>query len=163
MKIRAQDLLNISDEKRYEVDIVRMDTPDNIFLRRIEDVKGDITFYYDLEDRLAADVFLQGSMVCPCALTLEDVPVPFEIRDEDHVTFTVQEAGFYVRDGITLEELVLSVILPEVPIKVVKNDKIEYPRGDGWTFMSEKDYEESRSDPRLEILREYKYDEEEEE
>ena len=62
-----------------------------------------------------------------------------------------------------IEKIVLNIVFPEVPIKVVKNEKIEYSRGDGWSFVSEEDYESSKKDeidPRLQKLKEYKFEEE---
>ena len=74
-----------------------------------------------------------------------------------------EEDGFLFNESTEAEELAVHIILPEAPIKVVKNKKIEYSRGDGWSFVSEEDYESSRKDeidPRLQKLREYKFEEE---
>ena len=63
---------------------------------------------------------------------------------------------------MAIDRLVEYIVWPEVPIKVVKKEKIEYSRGDGWSFVSEKDYESSREDeidPRLQKLMEYKVEE----
>ncbi len=160
MKITQNDLYRIDTERNYPVDMERYDV-DNVFLKRLEKVSGYITFYYDIEDKLVIDYSLSGTMICPCAVSLEDVEVPFELSDNDLVTFKDGEEGFYVRDGISLEELVYEIVFPEVPIKVVKKEKIVYSSGDGWAFVSEEDFRNERIDPRLAKLKEYKFEEEE--
>ena len=162
MKILLKDLVNIADEKTYEFDIDSYVVENNIFLRRIENVQGYISFFYDLCEELRVEYHLDGNMICPDAITLEDVEVPFELQDELKVVKKEDEDGFFLDHDMTIEEMALYLIGPEVPIKVVKNEKIEYSRGDGWSFVSEEDYESSREDeidPRLQKLKEYKFEE----
>ena len=81
MKILLRDLHNISDEKNYEVDIKDIKINDNIYLKRIIDTKGKITFFYDINDELNIEYHLEGIMICPDSYTFEDVEVPFELED----------------------------------------------------------------------------------
>lgn len=162
MKILLKDLVNIADEKVYEFDIASLNVENNIFLRRLEEVQGYICFFYDASEELRVEYHLGGNMICPDAITLEDVKVPFEIQDEDKVVHKEDEEGFYLGKDMSIEEMALYLVGPEVPIKVVKNEKIEYSRGDGWSFVSEEDYKSSREDeidPRLQKLKEYKFEE----
>ncbi len=163
MKIYLKDLINIVNEKVYPVSIENYEVKDNVFIRRLCDTKGDLTFYYDAADELRVNYHLKGQMVCPCAISLEDVYVPFEIDEDDIVVSDPQKEGFLLDSNREVDDLVLSLVLPEVPIKVVKKEKIEYSRGDGWAFVSEKDYESSKKDeidPRLQKLKEYRFEEE---
>ncbi len=156
-----KDLLNIADEKVYEVDINSYEVNDNVFIRRIENVYGEIAFYYD-GDELRINYRIIGNMVCPDAFTLEDVILPFDLSLDDKIVEDENEDGFYLVSDMTIEEMALYIILPEVPIKVVKNEKIEYSRGDGWSFVSEEDFESScqdEIDPRLQKFKEYKFKE----
>ena len=164
MKIMLKDLVNIADEKAYEFDIDSYSVNDNLFLRRIEKVGGYISFYYDSSDELRVNYHIGGNMICPDAITLEDVEVEFDIEDDQKVVHNENDDGFYLNSDMSIEEMALYLIVPEVPIKVVKNEKIEYSRGDGWSFVSEEDYESSRADeidPRLQKLKEYKFEEDE--
>ena len=95
-------------------------------------------------------------------ISLEDVYVPFDLSDDDKVVGKPDEEGFLMDENKDIEKMVLYIVLPEVPIKVVKKEKIEYSRGDGWAFVSEKDYESSKKDeidPRLQKLKEYRFEE----
>ena len=52
------------------------------------------------------------------------------------------------------------MILMEVPLKVVKEGLIEYPKGNGWEVVRESDQVEERPiDPRLAKLKDFKLDE----
>lgn len=162
MIIKLSDLINLAKEKTYPVDIDKYEVKENVFLRRLEDVQGDISFYYDAADELRINYHIIGNMVCPCAISLEDVYVPFDLSEDDRVVHKENEDGFYLNEDMSVEKLVEYIVWPEVPIKVVKKEKIEYSRGDGWSFVSEKDYESSREDeidPRLQKLMEYKVEE----
>ncbi len=162
MKIYLNDLNRISTRRDYPVSIEKMEIEDNIYLRRLENVNGVISFYYDYENELHITYELQGMMICPCAVTLEDIEVPFELKDDENVVNDENEEGFYLKDSLEIEDMVYYILLPEVPIKVVKNEKIEYPRGDGWVFVTEEDLESSKKDeidPRLQKLSEYRFEE----
>ena len=123
MKIYLKDLMNIADEKVYPVDIDSYDVKDNLFLRRLENVAGDVSFYYGPADDLRINYSLSGDFICPCAFTLEDVRVPFELNDDDRVVTKQDEEGFFLDNATEIETAVLQIVLPEVPIKVEKKRK----------------------------------------
>ena len=159
MKIMLRDLLNIADEKLYQVNVLEHKVENNIFLRGIKDVEGDISFYYDSLDKLRINYEIKGYMVCPDSITLEDVDVFFHLCDDTEVTNDENEEGFFLNRDMSIEEMVLHIVLPEVPIKVEKNNETMYYSGDGWTICSEEEYNNSakeKIDPRLEKILEYK-------
>ena len=159
MQIRVRDLLNIADEKVYEVDINNIKIDNYPYLRSIKEVKGYITFYYDVMDKLYIEYSLSGIMVCPDSYTLKDVDVDFDIESDEPVVFKENEDGFFIYGDMDLVELVKIIVLPEAPIKVEKNNKTMYHYGDDWSFMSEEEYDKTKKnkiDPRLEILKDYK-------
>ena len=162
MKILLKDLVNIADDKTYDFNIESFVIENNLFLRRLENVQGFISFYYDASDELRVNYHIAGNMICPDAVTLEDVSVDFDLEKDEKVVNNENEDGFYLNSDMSMEEMAKYIVIPEVPIKVVKNEKIEYSRGDGWSFVSEEDYESSREDeidPRLQKLKEYKFEE----
>lgn len=162
MIINIKDLVNIANTKQYPVDIDVLNVDNHLFIRRLENVKGDISFYYDASDKLHINYELKGYMVCPDAITLEDVLVEFDLNEDEYVVHKENEDGFYFNESKSLEDMIVYIVSPHAPIKVVKNEKIEYSRGDGWSFVSEKDYELSKKDeidPRLQKLLEYKIEE----
>ena len=159
--INKKDLVTLKKERVYEIDLKEYIYKDNIFLRRIEDVKGYIAFDLNYDEDVIIDYHLVGKMICPCAITNEDVEVPFDIKEEELLAFKESDEGYYFPDEMEINDLVAYIISPEAPIKVVKKGKIEYPRGDGWALLSEAEEKKSKIDPRLAILKDYKFDKEE--
>ena len=160
MKISIKELC-ACDQRTYPADIAFYRVDGNVFLKGIKDVTGDVIFYRDSSDRLVIDYQLQGYFICPDAYTLEDVEVHFDLSDSQIVCFSQNEEGYYLKDAQELEELILDICLPEVPIKVEKSGKTSYYSGDGWSCMSEEDYlnsQKDKIDPRWEKLMEYKED-----
>ena len=163
MKIYLKDLMNIMGVRSYPIEMKNYEIRDNLFLRRLENVEGDISFYYGADEELRISYSLKGTMICPCAISLEDVEVPFFLKEDEPVVHKEEEEGFLLNESIEAEELAAHIILPEAPIKVVKKEKIEYSRGDGWSFVSEEEYNASKKDeidPRLQKLKEYRFEEE---
>ena len=162
MKVLLKDLLNIPERKTFTVDIAHLEIKDDVFITGLKDVSGQISFYYDLSDRLFIDYKLSGNMLCPDALTLEDVEVPFDLAEDKEVVSRESDDGFYLLDGLELEELVVYIVSPEAPISVEKKGETMYYSGDGWTILSEEEYNKNskaKIDPRLEKLLEYKEEE----
>lgn len=159
MLIRIRDLANIADEKVYEVDIKTINIDDNPYLKRLENNEGYISFYYDYSDRLCIAYELAGQMVCPDSITLEDVYIDYNLESDEPVTFKENEEGFFIYGDTEIGEMVYNIVLPEVPIKVENCNKTGYYSGDGWSIMSEEEYDKGqkeRLDPRLQVLKDYK-------
>ena len=102
MKIQFKDLVNIATEKIYSVDIKSYEVKDNIYLRRIEDVVGDISFYYDISDELRVNYEIQGKMICPDAYTLEDYEVDFDLTDEEYALVLTHSRDHYINNNIPM-------------------------------------------------------------
>ena len=161
MLIKINDLVS-NDSLEYDVDFDCIEVSNNPYLNRLENVKGYIHFYYDVIDKLKINYHLVGDFICPCAITLQDVDVAFDMQDEDNVIFDENDDGFYIYGDMNLEELVLFIVTPEIPIKVVKNKKIDYSINGEFSFVSEEQYESEKRnkiDPRLQKLKEYKFEE----
>lgn len=158
MKICFKDLLNIADEKKYDLKADYIEVKDNTFITGIKDVSGDVYFYYDNDD-LIIDYKLKGIMICPDSMTLEPVEVPFDIENNDVVTKDSEEEGFYFDKDMTLEEFISYVVIPEAPIIVENPNKKGYYSKGNWTILTEEEYNKrckEEIDPRLAKLLEYR-------
>lgn len=145
--IYLKDLGNIVDEKVYEFYFDSIEIQNNLFIRRIEKVDGYFIFYYDESDKLKIEYKMVGNMICPDAYTLEDVEVPFEIEETENAITSMENEGIYLQSTTNEADIVKQIILPIVPIKVAKNEKIEYSNKCDWSFSKEEDF--VREDPRL--------------
>lgn len=159
MKLKLNELLNLKKDRVFELDNVDIDVKDNLFLRGLKKLDGYIAFYLDVSDSLIIEYDFKGYMVCPDSRTLEDVLLPFSYDESQVVVIDEFNDGFYIYDNEELEDLIISIVSPDAPIKVDNSEKLEYHRGDGWAVMSEDDFSKSQKeviDPRLEKLREFK-------
>jgi len=135
---------------------------DDPYLLALRDCDIDVDFDYDASDTLNVKVKGKGIMVCPCAISLEEVEVPFEIDEEaivlnDELAVLEKEDACYLGEDDELSTFIAQFIMPLVPIKVVKEGKIDYPSGDGWKVMTEEELMQEKAetiDPRWEKLRE---------
>ncbi len=163
MKVAKKELLNLKKPLNIRFEMTDLPFDDNPYIKRLAYAQCEVEIAYDSLDELKAEVKAEGVMICPCAVTLADVKVPFVIDDEIGLSFDDEDDCYFIENDLDLSDLVTIFILAEVPIKVVKNEKIEYPRGDGWRVMTEEAYEVSKReeiDPRWAKLKEYKFDEE---
>lgn len=132
-------------------------------IRGLQDVTVSGNVHYDVSsERVFADLDIEGVMIVPCSITLEDVEYEFHTTSLEVFSFekTDDEDVHEVKgDVVELLPVVFPLILTEVPLKVVKEGLKEYPKGDGWEVVKEEDYEKEKRkemDPRLAKLKEFK-------
>ncbi|MFV0479524.1 MAG: YceD family protein [Anaerorhabdus sp.] len=112
------------------------------------------------------DLDIAGVMICPCAITNELVEVPFETYSHEIFSFVdTEDIDVHVvkNEIIELLPVIFQLIALEVPLRVVKEGPIDYPKGDGWRILSEAEFEKSKEDqldPRLAKLKEFKVEKE---
>ena len=164
MKWTRSELLRQSQKVTFDEDIEISSSAfdGNSRINAVKDVHVDGSgFLDDGEDRFYADVHITGIMLCPDAITGEEIEVPFETdSDEIYVFEDTDEDGVRIvkDDVIELLDAVIADILLEVPLQVTEAAEGEYPEGDGWKIYSEAEYQESlkdQIDPRLAILKQF--------
>lgn len=161
--IITRNELNKSKTKKFKFELIyESNELKDIYLRRLENIIVDLSFKYSLNDELIANVNVKGQMICPCAVTNEDVSLELDINEE--ILFNSEEELVYQFDNeLDVKALVYTLISKEIPIKVVKTGKIEYPIGDGWQVITEEELakqRQSKSDPRWAKLKDFKIDKE---
>ena len=132
-------------------------------IRGLQDVTVSGNVHYDTaSERVFADLDIEGVMIVPCSITLEDVEYDFHTKSLEVFSFDkVDDEDVHEVKGDVVELLpvIFQLILMEVPLKVVKKGLKQYPKGDGWEVVKEEDYELSKKDeidPRLAKLKEFK-------
>ena len=106
---------------------------------------------------------VDGIMITNCAITNEEIDVPFDF--DSHVIFSFTDSDdldliVVENDIIELIPVIFRLIKLEVPLKAVSSGNIEYPKGEGWRIISEEDILELKKqeiDPRLAKLKEFKF------
>lgn len=106
-------------------------------------------------DNLLIDLNINGIMILPDSVTLEDVEYPFNIEIEENIDKNSEEIReYYQKDKNTLDitTILWENIVLEVPIRVTNgyNKNISL-KGEGWELVDENKKE---IDPRLAPLKE---------
>lgn len=108
----------------------------------LENVKvtGTITLLYE---NYHIEATISGTMVLPCAITLEEVKYPFTITiDEDFEELFEKDQKKYKKceNSIDILPIIWENILMEIPMKVVsENAKDIHLEGEGWRLITDGD------------------------
>ncbi len=128
----------------------------------LKDVNVSGTGNLDTRDkRLYVDLNIKGTMILPCALTLEDIDYPFYISSTEIFSFEkpdpMEDVHEVKKDMVDLTPVVFENIMLEVPMRVVKEDANIQESGKGWKILdgNSSDKDEEYIDPRLAKLKEY--------
>ena len=135
-------------------------------LSRINDLKDvEVTGsgnFNSSEERLYVTYHVQGTMVVPCAISLEDVDYPFSIDTDVVFAFYKPEDDEDVvearKDVANLTSVIFQEIMMAIPMRVVKEGAKMKTSGSGWKVMDESEVvakEEDTIDPRLAKLKDY--------
>jgi uncharacterized protein len=156
-----QDEQNVAFDE--DVKIENAVFAENTLINAVKDVHVDGSGYLDDEnERFYVKLHVTGTMLCPDAITNEDVEVPFDTDSSETYVFGEAEDDserVVTDEVIDLTDAVIDDILLEVPLQVTDTAEDEYPEGDGWKVYSEAEYQESRKDqddPRLAKLKQFK-------
>ena len=133
-------------------------------LRKLQNVTVSGNIHYDSTSDLAiANLDIDGCMVLPCSITLEDVEYPFHVNSTEVYAFhkVSEEDEMHEAKGdiVELYPVPFQLIMMEILYKVVKEGLTDYPKGKGWEVVREEDLiasKEKAIDPRLAKLRDFK-------
>ena len=122
-------------------------------------IEGEGTYHRDTET-LTLDFIIKGTMVVPCALSLEPVDYSFETTADVKYTFnpTLQNEEILVVKGMEIDIIpfVWELISLEIPLKVVKPGAHIKTQGNNWEIKSQDDDSSKKDlDPRLAKLNEF--------
>lgn len=97
---------------------------------RLEDVSVHGKAIINYEDEIELNLDLSGKMYLPCAISLEEVEVPFATKIEEIIGGNNINNNFY----LDLSDILWENIVLEIPIKVVKEGvHLETSSGKGWS------------------------------
>ena len=168
--ITRKELESLEDQPYFVDEVIPFDQSLSFDHSRLRDVK-DVHIVGTIIPLHGSSYFefkwsLTATMICPCAITNEDVQVPLSTTDEELISFdTVNDEQVLVLDDdvFDLTTYTLERILLEVPLSVVKPGEIKYPSGVGWRIVPESEYEATKDqtiDPRLAKLKDFKFEDE---
>lgn len=134
------DLNYLNRFSKIEIDEVinfDVDTYKNTEIRDLKDVKVSGLVSIDYEDNVNLELSLSGTMILPCAITLQDVEYKFDTFIEDSIG-KFEEIYKNNKNSLEISEILWENIVLEIPIRVVAESvKPSNTSGDGWELISE--------------------------
>ena len=106
-------------------------------IRKIENLHVSGTISIDYADEIVTDLTVTGNFILPCAVSLEDVLYPINVKIEENIG---KFEDFYNKNKNTLDILpfIWENIVSEVPIRVVKDEYKNFKQsGNGWEVISD--------------------------
>lgn len=106
-------------------------------IRKIENLHVSGIISIDFADEIVADLTVTGDFILPCAVSLEDVLYPINVKIEENMG---KFEDFYNKNKNTLDILpfIWENIVSEVPIRVVKDEYKNFKQsGNGWEVISD--------------------------
>lgn len=152
-------LMNNFTDKIEISEIISFDSTyiKNTDIRKLDDVKiiGAIT--KSESDIYYLNLSVKGTMILPCAITLDDVEYPFSIEISEILSDVDENDEKYLKingNCIDILPIVWQNIVLEVPLRVVSKTAYKVNRaGDGWKLITSDDEQKEQTiDPRLEKL-----------
>lgn len=148
-----------------------LDFPSEMFhntsqLNGLKDIHVEGNARLDSKNRqLYVDFSVEGEMILPCAISLEDVDYPFHIDSSAIFAFYKPNEDEDLIEAkknlVDLTPVVFQEIMLDIPMRVVKEGVTLQGEGKGWQVMGEDDLGEDEDyiDPRLAKLKDYFKDE----
>ena len=107
-------------------------------------IKGTMNDLYTL------NMLIEGSMILPCSISLQDVELPFNIEITEILSENIEEDQEYIKiegNSIDILPIVWQNIVMEIPLKVVSQnlDKRNIS-GIGWKLISEEDNTDNKEE-----------------
>lgn len=124
---------------------------DKYHIRRIEKclVKLEACQYDDL---LTLTFNIKGMVISSCAYTLEDIPYPINIHETINVTGEDDDEFIFDSDILDLDNVILTLIVSSVPMKLVKEGAKLPQDGDGYRFIKEGEENKEKKPSPFDIL-----------
>lgn len=122
----------------------------------------DITNYADL---VTLFFKIKGEVITTCAYTLEEIPYEYNISDVIELNSNEDDEFEIKNEEIDIDEMLITLIVENIPFKVVKEGAKLPNSGDNYRFISEeealKEKEEMKKPSPFDVLDDYEFDDEE--
>ena len=122
----------------------------NTKVRKLDNIKVEGKIYYNVEEKLYAEIEASGTMIILDDVSLDEVEYPFSFQYDDYI----EENLINDENRLDLFEFLWENIVLEVPLKFTKVTNLSEFHGDGWKLISEED-RISSSNPFNDLLKNF--------
>ena len=124
-------------------------------------MKLSVTNYDDL---ISLYFIIEGEVKTSCAYTLEEIPYKYKISDVIELTGGEDDEFEIKGEEIDIDDILITLIVSNVPFKVVKEGATLPSSGEGYRFISEEEAEEEAAQQEkpsaFDILDDFDFDDE---
>lgn len=122
----------------------------NTKVRKLDNIKVEGKIYYNVEEKLYAEIEASGTMIILDDVSLDEVEYPFSFQYDDYI----EENLINDENRLDLFEFLWENIVLEIPLKFTKVMDLSEFHGDGWKLISEED-RISSSNPFNDLLKNF--------
>ena len=116
----------------------------------------DVTNY---EDLITLFFKIKGEVKTTCAYTLEEIPYEYNISDVIELTGNEDDEFEIKNEEIDIDEILITLIVSNIPFKVVKEGATLPSDGDGYRVITEEEAEQERKPSAFDVLDDFDFDE----
>ena len=117
----------------------------------------DVTNYDDL---VTLFFKIKGEVLTTCAYTLEEIPYQYNISDVIELNGSEDDEFDINGEEIDIDEILITLIVSNIPFKVIKPGATLPNNGDGYRVISEEDAKKERKPSAFDVLDDFDFDEE---
>ena len=134
MKIDLRKLYGLGKININENVVIGEDLYSKMGVRSMSEVLVSGNVFINYEENIELDLNVSGTFIMPCAITLEDVEVPFQTKIEEEISGNNLNNDFF----LDLLDILWENIVLEIPLKVVKEGvELKNLEGQGWKVINE--------------------------
>ena len=122
----------------------------NTDIKDIEDIKVEGYIYLNEENTEQIKCSINGEMIIPDSITLEEINYPFTIEYDDIIPETSKKS----KNILDILEFLWENIVLEVPLQFTKVKDLSKFHGDGWKLISEEELKQNNN-PFSDLLKDY--------
>ncbi len=169
VKFTKKDFLNAKNGTIYIDELIAIEENDLLHhtqVKSVPEVRITGTLQFDEQSLVVSNLDIDGTMIVPDSITLDDIEVAFDTTSQTTYSFAPlsedanDEIIVVKKDTIDINPEIFQAILYEAPMSITKCPRDKYPKGNGWQVISDQDPKENSIDPRWEKLSEFKLDDE---
>ena len=109
----------------------------------------DVTNYDDL---ITLSFNIKGTVLTTCAYTLEEIPYDYSVKEVIELNESDDDEFEIKGNMIDIDEMLITLIVSNVPFVVVKEGAELPPSGDGYRVMSEEEAEALAKDEKPSVF-----------
>ena len=116
---------------------------DPYHVRSIKSCHMDLSVL-NYDELLVLSFNIKGEVMTTCAYTLEEIPYQYSVKETVELAGNEDDEFEIINETIDIDEILITLIISNVPMKVVKKGAKLPSNGDGYQVMSEDEANERK-------------------